>query len=59
MKDSNFMKFFKLKMVFVLYGFLFIVAMYLVAAKTAYRFRHPEKTETQIMIDFVDVITWK
>lgn len=35
-----------------------IVATYIAISYTAYRIRHPEQTETQLFLNFVDAVTW-
>jgi uncharacterized membrane protein YoaT (DUF817 family) len=34
-------------------------ALYIGAATFTYRFKHPEKTETELMIDIGKILTWQ
>lgn len=38
---------------------VFLISIYLMVAITVYRFRHPDKTETRLFLDFVDALLWR
>lgn len=37
----------------------FVISVYIAVSFTVYRFKHPELTNTQLTLHFVDAMTWK
>jgi len=40
-------------------GIAIAIALYISVSGIRYRFAHPEKTETQCILEMGDVLTWK
>lgn len=38
---------------------LLVISLYMSLAYMVYRFGHPEQTETQLLFNFIDAMTWK
>jgi len=43
----------------VLFGVYFLVFAYIAVAGVRYAFAHPELTDTQRILNFVDVLLWR
>jgi hypothetical protein len=40
-------------------GIVLVIIFYIVIASLAYRFRHPDQTETELFINFPDAMIWR